>query len=129
MQLNLPRQKPLRMSLTPLIDVVFLLLLFFMLSSTFLDFRSLPVTGVSDTAGARSSTLTPLVVEVGLDSISVNGTTTAADGVVSILDRTADSNRTRTVFIRPAFSVPLQRLVDIIEVISSGGFTQISLQE
>ncbi|MEM6945656.1 MAG: biopolymer transporter ExbD, partial [Pseudomonadota bacterium] len=37
---NRPRKR-LRISITPLIDVVFILLVFFMLASSFLDWRSI----------------------------------------------------------------------------------------
>ena len=50
-----------RISLTPLIDVVFLLLVFFMLASTFLKFNYLPLTAGGEGAGAPSLSETVIV--------------------------------------------------------------------
>ena len=45
MRVDTPRFARRRLGLTPLIDVIFLLLLFFMLSSTFSRFSQVPVEG------------------------------------------------------------------------------------
>ena len=47
-----PRRRPRRMSLTPMIDVVFLLLIFFMLASRFGMDAVLPIAGGSEGAGS-----------------------------------------------------------------------------
>ena len=129
MRLDLPRRQGLRMSLTPLIDVVFLLLLFFMLSSTFLDFRALSVSAVSSNRGAATSDRPALVVALEKDAISINGVPVAEGALLFKLNEAADADTSRAVFVRPAPSVPLQQLVDIMEQIKSGGFDRISVQE
>ena len=53
MQLNRVRRKVPPTNLTPLIDVVFLLLIFFMLASTFLKFSGTPVSGASSGGESR----------------------------------------------------------------------------
>lgn len=73
MQLSQARRTPRRISLTPLIDVVFLLLIFFMLSSTFLKFTTINIAGGN--AGAGQGDVSNLVlVRVHKDGkIDVNG--------------------------------------------------------
>jgi len=62
-----------RIGLTPLIDVVFLLLVFFMLASTFLKFNDLPLTAGGAGAGAASLEGT-VIVRVRADgALDVNG--------------------------------------------------------
>ena len=73
-----PRRRAL--SLTPLIDVVFLLLVFFMLASTFLKFGSVKV----ETAGAGNSTAD--ISKVALIHIGAGGT-------VHIAGRQVESTR------------------------------------
>ncbi|HJO35510.1 MAG: biopolymer transporter ExbD [Pseudomonadota bacterium] len=52
MLLEAPRRRPLLISLTPLIDVVFILLVFFMLVSNLTQWRSFPLATGSGAAGA-----------------------------------------------------------------------------
>ena len=59
------------MSLTPLIDVIFLLLLFFMLSSTFSRFAEIELTGAG--SGAATTAAPPVFVQLRGEDISVNG--------------------------------------------------------
>lgn len=67
MPLNLeqPRRKQL-ISLTPLIDVVFILLLFFMLTSTFVAWRTVdtPLSAPSETSVASEDPVPPVVFEL-----------------------------------------------------------------
>jgi biopolymer transport protein ExbD len=60
-----------RLSLTSLIDVIFLLLLFFMLSSTFTRFAEVELTGAQATTG--SSGTPDVLVRLADDGWSVNG--------------------------------------------------------
>ncbi|MEO1283127.1 MAG: biopolymer transporter ExbD, partial [Pseudomonadota bacterium] len=51
MRLKAQPQRKFPLSLTPLIDVVFLLLIFFMLASTFLKFSAMPIAGAKGGGG------------------------------------------------------------------------------
>ncbi|WP_298986934.1 biopolymer transporter ExbD [uncultured Roseibium sp.] len=51
MHLDRPVRKPKPISLTPLVDVIFLLLLFFMLSSTFTSFGQVKIGGPAGSGG------------------------------------------------------------------------------
>lgn len=58
--------------MTSLIDVIFLLLLFFMLSSTFSKFSEVEIsTGNTGTGGASETA--PLFLELGEDALRLNG--------------------------------------------------------
>lgn len=66
------RRRPL--SLTSLIDVIFLLLLFFMLTTTFTRTAELPL--IAATGGPGAVQDRPVFLRLGADSLSVNGQTT-----------------------------------------------------
>ena len=73
-----------RLALTPLIDVTFLLLLFFILSSTFARFGEVELAvGV---AGASTSTDTPVFLRLSETGFSVNGRPVAPEGVTAALE-------------------------------------------
>ena len=60
--------------LTPLIDVVFILLIFFMLASSFLDWRSIQVSaGTTGAAAARPGLTGALLVDIRADGLRLSG--------------------------------------------------------
>ncbi|MEL6374265.1 MAG: biopolymer transporter ExbD [Pseudomonadota bacterium] len=76
MRLNEPARRRRRFDLTPLIDVVFLLLVFFMLASTFLSFSALPLTpqGRADTPTAPLAPDEVAILRLtGPDAMTLNG--------------------------------------------------------
>ena len=95
------------MSMTPLIDVIFLLLLFFMLSSTFSRFAELELS--SATAGTASSTepVERVFVQLGPDRIALNG-------AVVTLDDLAAQIETGQVLVSLDAEASAQRLVDLL---------------
>lgn len=73
MRIDFAVRRQRRLSLTPLIDVIFLLLLFFMLSSTFSRFSEVKLGGGEGGAGATSRPDAILSVDAG--SLRLNGDT------------------------------------------------------
>ncbi|WP_299948907.1 biopolymer transporter ExbD [uncultured Ruegeria sp.] len=67
------------MSMTPLIDVIFLLLLFFMLSSTFSKFAEIEIS--STTAGSTTSDepVERIFIQLGAERLSMNGEAVTLD--------------------------------------------------
>lgn len=109
------RRRPL--SLTSLIDVVFLLLLFFMLTSTFTRHRE--ITLPSAGAGAATAAPAPVFLRLGPDEILVNGrASTLADLAASVGDMAGASGT--PVLVSLAQGVTAQRLVDVLSAL--GGF-------
>tara|TARA_R110002020_G_scaffold58372_4_gene160060 strand:- start:24422 stop:24808 length:387 start_codon:yes stop_codon:yes gene_type:complete len=71
LRIDLPVRRHSRLSLTPLIDVIFLLLLFFMLSSTFSRYSEISVSGGGGAAGAASRP--DVILSVARDALKLNG--------------------------------------------------------
>lgn len=119
------RRKP---SLTPMIDVVFLLLVFFMLASRFgLDTRILlNVAGQQGTQASYSGP--PRLVDLTVDGYLLNGVGMAQN---TVIDRLADLTETPedTVILRSGEGVKLQEVVDAIEMLSAAGFFNLVLVE
>lgn len=100
------RRRPL--SLTSLIDVIFLLLLFFMLSSTFTRFGDLPF--MAATAGASAAVAPPAFLRVMPDQIVLN----VADVALADLPEALRGLDTSLVLIVATGGVTAQRLVDVL---------------
>lgn len=101
--------------LTPLIDVVFLLLIFFMLASTFLKFSALPVSGAR--GGDASSSLSQIaIIQVrGVDEIRVNGVSIGLQGLLPQIEDLVAKGVSRAV-VQPTEGASVQDLVAVLEV-------------
>ncbi|MFU8862662.1 MAG: ExbD/TolR family protein [Rhodobacterales bacterium] len=113
-----PRAAPFRrraLSLTSLIDVIFLLLLFFMLSTTFTRTAELPlVAGGSGTGVAKTA---PVFLRLGADDLSVNGQSV---GLEDVAQRIADlAEEQAQVIVSLAPQVNAQRLADLLAQLRS----------
>ncbi|MCW1932033.1 ExbD/TolR family protein [Pararhodobacter zhoushanensis] len=97
------------LSLTSLIDVIFLLLLFFMLTSTFTKLGELELS--AGTPGG-SATEPPLFVQLAPESLAVNTEPVALDALRARLDGTEG-----LVLVSLAEGVTAQRLVDVLAVL------------
>jgi len=86
-----------RIGLTPLIDVVFLLLVFFMLASTFLKFSYLPLTAGGEGAAAPTLSETVIVRVRAGGALDVNGEPASADDLPAQLDMWAERGAKRAV--------------------------------
>lgn len=99
MRLNSSTRSRRIISLTPLIDVVFLLLVFFMLSSTFLKFGTVKI----DSAGAGGGTadLSKIVlVHVGANgALQVNGAPVLLSDMKTLLDGHVDDGQNEAVVV------------------------------
>ncbi|MEL6486959.1 MAG: biopolymer transporter ExbD [Pseudomonadota bacterium] len=107
------RRRRRTLSITSLIDVIFLLLLFFMLASTFRQFSELEVAGVSGgRASAAVSDDVPLRLMIEPSSLTFDGSPTAQEALVQRLS--APSNGAKRMNVEVAPGVTSQRLVDVL---------------
>ncbi|MBN9671930.1 biopolymer transporter ExbD [Roseibium aggregatum] len=85
------RQKPI--SLTPLVDVIFLLLLFFMLSSTFTNFGQVEIGAPA--GGGGSGTVPKAILVLDGERLRLNGRDIADEALLQsaqdLIDRDIDS--------------------------------------
>lgn len=121
-----PRRRRSLISLTPLIDVVFILLVFFMLASSFLDWRSIelsaPATG-APSAGMEGA----LLVEVRGEGLRLSGRAVTLDQLDERVRERLARRRDQAVFVKPAAGVPLQRAVAVLDRLSAAGVANLSL--
>ncbi|MEH6786112.1 MAG: biopolymer transporter ExbD [Paracoccus sp. (in: a-proteobacteria)] len=122
-----PRRHPRRMSLTPMIDVVFLLLIFFMLSSRFGMDTVLPIAGGA--GGSESAWQgAPRLVRIGADDLALNGVAIAAADLAAALAPLMPQDG-GAVILRPAPGADLQRVVSVMDLLRDAGFDDLILVE
>ena len=94
-------------SLTPLIDVIFLLLLFFMLSSTFSKFGEIELSQAAAGTTAQTTPAERVFVQIGAERVVLNGAPTT-------LEELAEQVDTGQVLVSLDADAPAQRLVDLL---------------
>ena len=116
-----PRRRP---SLTPMIDVVFLLLVFFMLAARFgvqggLDLRI---------AGGGASTWVgpPRLVQVDAETLRLNGQPSDLAGIISTLTGMIDPEGD-LILLQATDDTDLQRLLDVMTALNAADLTNLAL--
>lgn len=122
-----PRRRARRMSLTPMIDVVFLLLIFFMLASRFGGDQVLALSGGGAGSGAAWDG-PPRLVRIEPQALHLNGAEIAADGLIAALTPLMPAPDA-PVILRAGEGVPLQRLVFVIDTLRGAGIPNLILIE
>ena len=117
--MRLPARRRRRLPLTPLIDVIFLLLLFFMLSSTFLRFSEVEVASAGAAQGGASGGPAALLRLSADGTLSLNGETVSEDSLLDALRTLGESGTTRLVLTAGAGSA-VQDLVDVLALVEDG---------
>ncbi len=118
-------------NLTPLIDVVFLLLIFFMVSTTFTKETHLSV-DLPEAVGEQSSDL-PDQIEILIStdgSYSVNGqalVNNKIETLKSALDKTAEGNNKVPLVITADANTPHQAVVQAMDAAGQLGFAHLSI--
>lgn len=117
-----PRRRP---SLTPMIDVVFLLLIFFMLAARFGQDAEIALTSASGGSSAPWEG-PPRLVDIAPDTLRLNGRPVDLEGLLQILSRLTETLED-PVILRPIDRADTQRLIDIMAALQDAGFTTMRL--
>lgn len=125
MQFTSPRAYRRKPSLTPMIDVVFLLLVFFMLASRFGIETVLPLPLVN-TGGDFSGK--PRLVDVLPDGLRLNGIDRSAPQLLTELEALVQSPQ-ETVILRSTDGATVQQIVTTAQMLRDAGFTSLVLVE
>lgn len=127
--LNDRARPPLRLPLTPLIDVVFILLVFFMLATNFFDWRgiSLAAAGGSGTTGtaltgARLVELTPAGPRLG-------GLRVSPDALLAQARAWHAADPLARILVMPRAGADTRALVALLDALDAAGLTDITLLE
>jgi biopolymer transport protein ExbD len=122
------RRNRAQVSLTPLIDVVFILLVFFMLVSSFTDWRTIALDAPAEAGDSggdpRGAALLRLHAGGGLD---LNGRAVEPTRLNVALRDLARGGRMPRVLVQPGPGVPLQRAVRMLDAVTAAGARDVKL--
>jgi biopolymer transport protein ExbD len=119
-----PRRR--RSFLAPMVDVVFLLLLYFMLVANVQDLRAIPLNAPALTASASAEDA--LVIRIGADgALALNDGPVGPDALETRLRDALNHDPDLAVWVRPAAAVPLQQLVWVMDRVRATGVHHLNL--
>ncbi|TDK45064.1 ExbD/TolR family protein [Antarcticimicrobium luteum] len=120
-----PIRKRRRPSLTPMIDVVFLLLVFFMLASRFGVDQVMPL---SLAGGGAVYSGPPRLVEIGAQDLRLNGRPLAPEALAAALAPLMGAPGD-TIVLRGTGEAALQDIVSVADRLRAAGYTALVLVE
>ncbi|MES1923852.1 biopolymer transporter ExbD [Salinisphaera sp. T31B1] len=122
---HIPRRRH-TISLTPLIDVVFILLVFFMLATSFTDWR--PIGLVTGTSAATPGQTPPAVVRVDADGrLHYQQRVMAAPALAAELKDARQRDEISAVIVQPEADANLEDTVSALDALSGAGVAPMSL--
>lgn len=125
MQIKRPARPGPLISLVPMIDVMLILLVFFMVTSTYLNLDMIPAVRQDEAAAAPPATSEPagtVMIRLGADGVpAIAGQAmTAADLGAVLAARLADEPLTQVVIL-PSGAAPTQALITVMDTATSAG--------
>ena len=121
------RRRGALIGLTPLIDVVFILLVFFMLASSFQDRRAIELVAPARTGVAGAPMEGALLVEVRPDGLRLSAERVSLDVLVARVGERVTRHPDARVLVKPARGVALQGTVRVLDALAAAGVTGLSL--
>lgn len=124
------RQKPreeLELNLIPLIDVIFMLLIFFMLTTTFIHDRALNVSlPVSNQGSEQRAPVKDHIIEIAQDGrIALDGHIMTTNDLLAQLKAVAGDGR--PVVVWADADVVNQKVISVLDLVRSAGITKVGL--
>ena len=114
-------------NVTPFIDVILVLLIIFMVAAP-LSTVDVPVDLPTSSATPQKKPDKPTYVSIKPDlSVFVGEEQVKRANLVSALDPTADGNKDRFIFLRADRGVPYGELMDVMEILRTGGYPKVKL--
>ena len=120
------RRPSIRMELSPLIDCIFQLLIFFMLSSSFLT-PAIQLTLPSATAGTSQNELEIIITLSKEGDVYLNNTKTSLISLKSELQRMLTESNHKSVTIRGDQNMPYSAFLDALDIAKQSGAVHVNV--
>ena len=128
MNLFLKQNKSSEINVAPLIDVVFLLLIFFMLASEFTDFKTIDMTSPSETNTNIENENKPIIVNLSPEGkIKVNNKIADLNNLNITLKNILKDDNAKKIIISTPENTKVNILVKTIDIIRNLGIDNIAL--
>jgi biopolymer transport protein ExbD len=119
------QRRRVELNLSPLIDVIFILVIFIVLVARFIEQNQLDI-DVPDSAAGRPATLEALVVNVTRDGLILVGDVPVENDGVEALLRSLRDKHERILLLADG-EIALQKAVDVLSAARAAGYEEVSL--
>ena len=117
-----------KISLTPIIDVVFILLIFFMLATNFQSFNKTEIKMSNETASVSQSDKKIFLIEFNKDSeFKLNGTVASLDSIKSDIISSKNDGDDFIVITKPLKGVDVQLILSVFANLKSSNIENVTL--
>ena len=117
-----------KISLTPIIDVVFILLIFFMLATNFQSFNKTEIKMSNETASVSQSDKKIFLIEFNKDSeFKLNGTVASLDSIKSDIISSKNNGDDFIVITKPLKGVDVQLILSVFANLKSSNIENVTL--
>ena len=117
-----------KISLTPIIDVVFILLIFFMLATNFQSFNKTEIQISNESASVSQSDKKIFLIEFNEDSeFKLNGTVASLDSIKSDIISSKNKNDEFVVIAKPSKGADVQLLLGVLASLKSSNIDNVTL--
>ena len=117
-----------KISLTPIIDVVFILLIFFMLATNFQSFNKTEIEISNEAASVSQSDKKIFLIEFNKDSeFKLNGTAASLDSIKSDIISSKNNGDDFVVITKPLKGVDVQLILSVFANLKSSNIENVTL--
>lgn len=128
MNLFIKKNKPHEINVAPLIDIVFLLLIFFMLASEFVDYKTIDLVSPIESQENIELKNLPIIIELSSSgAMMINDKKIEINNLSNFIENTRKENFSEKVIINTDKSTKLNILVNVIDIIREIGIDKIAL--
>jgi biopolymer transport protein ExbD len=115
------------LDIAPLIDIVFLLLVFFMLTSTFVTPEAIELE-LPESSSAQSIEITPIIVAINqAGELSLNGNRIVLEHLQNAIAPLMTENSQTPITLKSDAQTQVQQLLNVMDKIRQAGGTNIAL--
>ena len=122
------QKKRLDLNIAPLIDIVFLLLIFFMLTSEFTDFKTIDMISPNQSSAIEKNNQVPIIINLsdkGL--IKIDNSNVNMEELAAIIKNKLNNSQNDKIIISTFNETKINLLINIVDTIRSLGIENIAL--
>jgi biopolymer transport protein ExbD len=128
MKIERARRKPAFMGLTPLIDMIFLLLLFFLLGSDFVQFSQSQLAPPRGSGGSQSGSQPAIVSLAENGALQWNGLPSSAAQIQQYAAEKVAQDAEQLFVLMPAGAADVQTVMQTMDLLAGAGASTITLE-
>ena len=128
MTLLIRKKKSVDINVAPLIDIVFLLLIFFMLTSEFTDFKTIDMISPNQSSASIEKKNLPIIINLSEEGlIEIDKAEVKLENLSEIIQRKLINTKNKKIVISTLNETKINNLIIVVDTIRSLGIENIAL--